>query len=337
MSELTPEQQAELAVVKSIADTLRRRMPDLDELTLGRVVFNLADLLNGVAAELSAGVGPADGNSPWAAGWLAQPDSYGPGEPTSPMPAAEPEPRPEPADRRSPIDWFGGNGPSTGSYPAVSPGPGTGPHAVAQQGTGTGPYPIVPQGPGTGPYPAVSARPATGPLPAVSATGPLPAVGSGTGSFPAVGSGTGSFPAVAEPSPGTGPRPALPKRRGTGPRPGGGPGPGGGAEPSDVLQWPVGPQRPGLPGGSAARGEPADPDDPFPVPDGPWRAEFYQDGAQLEQAQWPEREQALRAVAGRVRWLAFDGTDVTVSLTGPDGVTLGHDEVMAAIEALRRG
>jgi hypothetical protein len=339
LSELTPEQQAELAVVRSIADTLRRRMPDLDELTLGRVVFNLADLLNGVAAVLSEGVGPDGGNSPWAAGWLAQPDSYGPGEQTAPMPASEPERRPDPGDRRTPIDWFGGNGAPTGSYPAitsgqaigprpaVSDGPATGPYPVVSTDPGTGPHPVVPQGPGTGPYPIVPQGPGTGPFPAVSA-------GPATGPFPAVGSGTGPFPAVSEP-PGAGTRPALPQRRGTGPRPGGPRA--GGAEPSDVLQWPVGPQRPGLPGGAATGGEPADPDDPFPVSDGPWRADFYQDGAQLEQAQWPDREQALRAVAGRVRWLAFDGTDVTVSLTGPDGITLRHDEVMAAIEALRRG
>ena len=85
LSELTPEQQAELAIVRVVAESLRRRMPDLDDFTLGRVVFNLADLLNGVAVVLSTGVRPpgapaaeqSKGN-PWTEGWLARPDSYGP-------------------------------------------------------------------------------------------------------------------------------------------------------------------------------------------------------------------------------------------------------------------
>jgi hypothetical protein len=173
LSELTPEQQAELAIVRVVAESLRRRMPDLDDFTLGRVVFNLADLLNGVAVVLSTGVRPpgapaaeqSKGN-PWTEGWLARPDSYGPED---------------------------------------------------------------------------------------------------------------------------------------------------GAE------------------------EPASPGDRSPVQTGPWRAGFYQNGDRLEQAQWPEREQALRAIAGRVRWLAFDGTDVTVRLIGPGGVELGHEAVMAAIEELRHG
>jgi hypothetical protein len=187
MGELTPEQQAELAVVRAVADSLRRRMPDLDDYTLGRVAFNLADLLNGVAVVLTSTVdmsgraarnGTGDGDRARTEGWLAEPDSFG---------------------------------------PADSPRP---------------------------------------------------------------------------------------------PAPTGGPGP--------APEQPPGQQPP-------------------EAPMGPWRADFYQDGRQLEQAQWPDREQALRAVAGRVRWLAFDGTDVTVRLVGPGGIELGHEAVLAAIEELRRG
>ena len=67
-------------------------------------------------------------------------------------------------------------------------------------------------------------------------------------------------------------------------------------------------------------------------------AEFFQlDGTPLEEAQWAERDQALRGIAGRIRWLAFDGTEVTVRLRGPGGIDMDHEAVLAAIERMRRG
>ena|GEM_PF-1582827 len=366
MSELTPEQQAELALVRAIADSLRRRMPDLNDRTLGRVAFHIADLLNGVAMVLTSDSGAV---VPTRTG-----PARTPGTPPTGTPAYPATPRPQPYDVTEPMPratdrpparygtaWGTGAttyrtgeaqpGRTSGEFPAqpVGPIPGAAPLWSAPDDTttqlpaiqATGEIPMVPPDA----YPA-GRRPATGDHPAVRrTTGDYPAVRRTTGEYPAARPATGDHPAVR---PTTGDYPAV--RRTTGEYPAARPATGD----QPALRRPGEPaaQRPGRPRirfPSAERrtepprpalppSEPADGDYLTEAPKGPWVAEFFQlDGTPLEEAQWAERDQALRGIAGRIRWLAFDGTEVTVRLRGPGGIDMDHEAVLAAIERMRRG
>lgn len=320
MSELTPEQQAELALVRAIADSLRRRMPDLGDRTLGRVAFHIADLLNGVAVVLTA---DADAN----------------------MPANWEKPRPQPIDSTQPMSRRTGR---TGGF-AQPRTPVTGEFPVQSGFATTGEFPAQPPAPPTGEFPAAQT---TSEFPAVRPAAEYSA-GRPTSEFPAVRPAvpqTGEFPAVRQASPAE--LPTLPPGgyggvRGSGEFPAQPPAQSPAQRPQPRIRFPErpAPQAPvqprGLreqadalaPGGDALEG-----DRLAEMPAGPWIADFYQpDGSLLEQAQWADRSQALRGVAGRVSWLAFDGTDVTVRLRGPGGIDMDHEAVFAAIERLRRG
>ncbi|MEV5411249.1 hypothetical protein AB0K60_20705 [Thermopolyspora sp. NPDC052614] len=338
MSELTPEQQAELALVRAIADSLRRRMPDLGDRTLGRVAFHIADLLNGVAVVLTA-----DADAAMPANWEAP----------RPQPIDSTQPMSRPPAQRSP--YVPGQQPATGEFPVQPRLPATGEFPVQRPVQPTGEFPAVQA---TGEFPAIQAtsefpavRP-TGEFPTVRPTGEFPTVRP-TGEFPAVRP-TGEFPAVRP----TGEFPAVrPTGEYRGAR-------GSGEFPTQPPTTPPAPGKPRIrfperPARQAPqpftpprepRTQPnplaADPlaadalagDRLAEMPTGPWIADFYQqDGSLLEQAQWSDRSQALRGVAGRVSWLAFDGTDVTVRLRGPGGIDMDHEAVFAAIERLRRG
>ncbi len=319
MSELTPEQQAELALVRAIADSLRRRMPDLSDRTLGRVAFHIADLLNGVAVVLTSDAGSV---VPVRTAPTGTP-------PAAPAPANPVPPRPQPLDATQPMPRAT-DGPPAG-YPAtgVTGDPAARPRArfpvrpartsgefPAQPRRTSGEFPAQPVGPIPGAYPV---RPApddtTTQLPAIRATGEIPAVRP-TGEYPAVRRPTGGeYPAVRRPGETGTQRPAQPR-----------------------IRFPSASRRPQPPPPALPPSEPADGDYLTEAPKGPWIAEFFQlDGTPLEEAQWAERDQALRGIAGRIRWLAFDGTEVTVRLRGPGGIDMDHEAVLAAIERMRRG
>src|SRR5690606_15127282 len=212
-------------------------------------------------------------------------------------------------------------GRTSGEFPAqpVGPIPGAAPLWSAPDDTttqlpaiqATGEIPMVPPDA----YPA-GRRPATGDHPAVRpTTGDYPAVRRTTGEYPAARPATGDQPALRRPGEPAAQRPGRPRIR----------------FPSAERR--TEPPRPALP-----PSEPADGDYLAEAPKGPWVAEFFQlDGTPLEEAQWAERDQALRGIAGRIRWLAFDGTEVTVRLRGPGGIDMDHEAVLAAIERMRRG